>query len=94
MKLKFLLFGILFMFAGFTGFAQEQFTVKSKVLDDRKAPLPGVSVLEVGTQNGTITDFNGNFVKKLPLKLPSFVSGFWGINPLNLRQTNLEPGYL
>jgi len=65
MKLKFLLFGILFMCAGLTGFAQEQFTVKSKVLDDRKEPLPGVSVLEVGTQNGTTTDFNGNFVLKV-----------------------------
>ena len=65
MKLKFLLFGIFLMFAGFTGFAQEQFTVKSKVLDDRKEPLPGVSVLEVGTQNGTTTDFNGNFVLKV-----------------------------
>jgi len=65
MKLKFLLFGIFFMFAGFTGFAQEQFTVKSKVLDDRKEPLPGVNVLEVGTQNGTTTDFNGNFVLKV-----------------------------
>ena len=56
MKLKFLLFGILFMCAGLTGFAQEQFTVKSKVLDDRKEPLPGVRVLEVGTQNGTTTN--------------------------------------
>lgn len=65
MKLKFLLFGILFMCAGFTVVAQGQYTVKSKVLDERKEPLPGVTVLEAGTQNGTITDMNGNLTFKV-----------------------------
>lgn len=64
MKLKFLLFGI-FMFVGFTVFAQGQYTVKSKVLDDRKEPLPGVTVVEIGTHNGTTTDVNGNFIIKV-----------------------------
>jgi len=65
MKLKFLLFGIVFMFAGFTVYAQGQYTVKSKVFDEQKEPLPGISVQEVGTHNGTLTDMQGNFVLKV-----------------------------
>ncbi len=64
MKLKFLLFGIL-IFAGFTVHAQEQYTVKSKVLDEQKEPLIGVSVSEVGTHNATVVDMNGTFILKV-----------------------------
>lgn len=64
MRLRFLLFGILLV-AGFTGSAQAQYTVRSKVLDERKEPLPGVSILETGTRNGTITDLDGNFTFKV-----------------------------
>jgi iron complex outermembrane receptor protein len=64
MKLKFLLCGIL-IFAGFTVHAQGQYTVKSKVLDEQKEPLIGVSVLEVGTRNATVVDANGNFALKV-----------------------------
>ena len=64
MKLKFLLFGI-FIFAGFTVYAQEQYTVKSKVLDEKKESLIGVSVQEVGTHNGTVVDAEGRFVLKV-----------------------------
>lgn len=60
MKLKFLLFGIL-LTAGFTVLAQGSYTVKSKVMDEQKQSVPGVSVLEVGTRNGVSTDLDGNF---------------------------------
>lgn len=65
MKLKLMVFGILFMLTGFTAFAQGQYTVKSKVVDDRKEPLPGVTIIEPGTSNGTVTDLNGSFTLKL-----------------------------
>ena len=65
MKLKFLLFGILLMFAELTVFAQGQYTVKSKVLDERKESVLGASVLEVGTQNGVSSDLDGNFLIKV-----------------------------
>ena len=35
--------------------------IKGKVVDDSGEGLPGVTVLIVGTQTGTITDFNGEF---------------------------------
>lgn len=39
----------------------QQFTVTGQVTDAGKDPLTGVSVLEKGTDNGVITDLNGNF---------------------------------
>lgn len=41
-------------------------TVKGKVTDDKHEPLIGVNVLQKGTTNGTITDFDGNFTLKIP----------------------------
>ncbi|RAV27794.1 SusC/RagA family TonB-linked outer membrane protein [Sinomicrobium soli] len=35
--------------------------VTGKVIDETGAPLPGATVLEKGTTNGVITDFDGNF---------------------------------
>ncbi len=40
-------------------FAQTQYT--GQVLDENNQPLPGVSILVVGTTTGTSTDFDGNF---------------------------------
>ncbi|GGW23943.1 carboxypeptidase-like regulatory domain-containing protein [Arenibacter certesii] len=31
------------------------------VLDDEGMPIPGANVLEKGTTNGTVTDFDGNY---------------------------------
>ena len=41
--------------------AQQKITIKGTVTDDAGAPLPGVAVVEKGTTNGTITDFDGNY---------------------------------
>jgi iron complex outermembrane receptor protein len=39
----------------------EQNSVSGQVTDETGAPLPGASVMEKGTNNGSITDFDGNF---------------------------------
>ncbi len=36
-------------------------TVTGKVVDDTGAPLPGATILEKGTNNGTVTDIDGNY---------------------------------
>ena len=38
-----------------------QTTVTGTVSDEQNVPLPGATVLEKGTSNGTTTDFDGNF---------------------------------
>lgn len=45
-------------------FAQESVTVSGNVTDNTGYGLPGVSILEKGTTNGTVTDVNGNYSLK------------------------------
>ena len=42
-----------------------QNTVSGAIVDENGVPLPGVSVLEKGTNNGTSTDFDGNYTLKV-----------------------------
>ncbi|MCG8385178.1 MAG: carboxypeptidase-like regulatory domain-containing protein, partial [Cytophagales bacterium] len=39
----------------------EQISVSGRVLDEIDQPLPGATVLEKDTQNGTVTDYDGRF---------------------------------
>ena len=57
---------LMLLFSGFTTFnlqAQEQ--VKGSVLDAGGNPIPGVSVLQKGTSNGVVTDFDGIYSMKI-----------------------------
>ena len=36
-------------------------TIKGKIVDERKEPLPGATIQQKGTSNGVITDIDGNF---------------------------------
>ncbi|MGC1514223.1 MAG: TonB-dependent receptor [Maribacter sp.] len=58
-KLKWMLTPLLVLFISFS-YAQEK-TVTGVVTDQNGMPLPGVSVVVVGTTNGTQTDFDGNY---------------------------------
>lgn len=59
-------FIVLVMWMGLSSALAQSITVKGQVLDAKsKEPLIGVSVLEKGTTNGTITDFDGNYVCRL-----------------------------
>ncbi|QAA80895.1 TonB-dependent receptor [Aequorivita sp. H23M31] len=52
---------LVFLMVGLATFAQR--TVTGTVVDsDGRMPLSGANVIEVGTQNGSITDFDGNFI--------------------------------
>ncbi|MBR1632019.1 MAG: SusC/RagA family TonB-linked outer membrane protein [Paludibacteraceae bacterium] len=62
MKKTTLLF-VAFLLSAVSAFAQ--MTIKGKVLDDLGEPAIGATVMEVGTQNGTATDFDGNFTLKV-----------------------------
>lgn len=44
---------------------QQQFQVSGTVVDEKGVPLPGTSIVEKGTTNGTQSDFDGNFTLDL-----------------------------
>lgn len=54
------------LFLLFSVIVQAQISVQGTVLDENGVPLPGASVLLKDTNQGTTTDFDGNFVIEAP----------------------------
>ena len=69
----------------------EVMTIHGNVSDETtREPLIGVSILEQGTQNGTVTDFDGNFVLEVQESATLLVS-YIGYKDLALSaQPNME----
>ena len=63
-KLKRFLLSLVLMVAG-TSFVCAQSEITGTVVDVTGEPIIGASVMEKGTSNGTITDFDGNFKLKV-----------------------------
>ena len=60
---KFLIVALTLLFS--TQLFAQQITVTGSVVDESDgAPLPGVTILEKGTTNGTVTDIDGKFSLK------------------------------
>ncbi|QHS56917.1 TonB-dependent receptor [Mucilaginibacter sp. 14171R-50] len=72
---------------GITSQAVQAVKVQGRVVDDTNLPLPGVSVKLKGTNLGTVTDVNGNFVLDVPNTDGTLVFSFIGFTtkevPLN-----------
>ncbi len=61
--------------------ATAQIAVRGRVLDNKtEQPLPGVTVLVKGTNNGTVTDVDGNFSLAVPSAASVLVFSFVGYN--------------
>ena len=65
LRLKALLTLLVGLFLSIGAFAQ-QIAVKGHVKDTTGEPVIGANVLVKGTTNGTITDFDGNFMLNVP----------------------------
>ena len=65
-----------------------QTTLKGKVIDDLKYPLPGVSIIVKGSTKGKITDFDGNFTIKIPKIPTTIVISYLGYTSKELVITN------
>lgn len=61
MKQNLLKSGYMMLFCILPFLAFSQGTVSGTVTDENNLPLPGVTVVEKGTSNGTSTDFDGNY---------------------------------
>ena len=58
---------ILFLFISAFAFAQEMRVVSGVIKDKEGEPLIGVSIVQKGTTNGTVTDFDGYYEIRTPL---------------------------
>jgi len=56
----------------------QQILVSGKVLDLNNQPLPGASIVEKGTSNGTQTDFDGNFSLEVKTLNPQLIFSYVG----------------
>ena len=59
-KHRFLMWFALLFIGVVSGYAQ-QLAITGRVLDSKKEPLIGVTILLKGSANGTVTDIDGNF---------------------------------
>lgn len=71
--------------------AQQQKTVKGRILDSNGEPLVGASVTEKGTENRTVTDVNGDYTLQVTGNKPLLVFSYIGFTdqeiPLGNRST-------
>lgn len=72
-------FSLLMVLLSFSAFAQK-YTVAGKVLDEKGEALPGASVIEKGTNNGTTTDGNGIYKLTVSYNQATLVVSFVGYN--------------
>lgn len=80
-------FLILLLFVSISGFSQE---IKGRVVDENNQPLPFVSIVEENTQNGTQTDFDGNYSLKLKNKESNIVLFCVGFEKTIINSSNIN----
>jgi TonB-dependent starch-binding outer membrane protein SusC len=66
---------IIFSMMGMVIFAQ---TIKGKIIDENNEPIIGVTIVEEGTTNGTISDIDGNYSIMTVTKTPRLTFSFIG----------------
>ena len=63
---------------------EQQNEISGIVVDENGTPLPGASVLEKGTNNGTVTDFNGNFSLTVSNENPILAVSYIGFTTIEI----------
>jgi TonB-linked SusC/RagA family outer membrane protein len=63
---------------------QAQLQVSGTVSDEYGQPIPGANVIEKGTRNGAVTDFDGNFVLKLLNQNATLEISFLGFTSIEI----------
>jgi TonB-linked SusC/RagA family outer membrane protein len=66
---------------------QEVLSVEGSVTDMQGQPMPGVTVLEQGTNNGTVTDNDGNYMLEVPGNA-ELVFSFVGMRSITIEVRN------
>jgi TonB-linked SusC/RagA family outer membrane protein len=67
---------------------QQEKKISGKITDLSGAPLPGATVLVVGTTIGTLTDGEGNFTLSIPIGAKTLSVSYIGMNPQQVTLSN------
>jgi TonB-linked SusC/RagA family outer membrane protein len=82
-------FSLFLLFSVIVASAQSQKTITGTVLSsDDNSPLPGATVLEKGTSNGTTTDFDGIFSLDVASDATTLVISFMGFQDQEVQITS------
>lgn len=69
--------------------------MKGKVVDEKKEPLPGVTILVKGTSVGAVTDANGQFAMRVPETANlALVFSFIGMEPKEVAYKGQQEFYV
>jgi TonB-linked SusC/RagA family outer membrane protein len=79
---------MLLLFVICTSLAQAQSVVVTGKTLDEQTPLPGVSIMEKGTNNGTVSDADGNFTLKVSSSSSTLVCSFIGYKTIEIPVEN------
>lgn len=83
---KYILLIILLIIQNNISYAQK--LISGKVIDEYGNALPGVTVTQKGTNNGTITDINGEFRIEVTLNKTTLIFSFIGMNVQEIQADN------
>ena len=83
-KIKNVRFALVAMLLFFCA-AVEAHTVKGNVKDSMGEPVMGATVMEKGTKNGVVTDFDGNFTIKMQSTSHDLQISYVGMKPANVK---------
>jgi len=67
---------------------QDKIQIEGTVNDKEGNPIPGASVIEKGTDNGTVTDFDGKFTIKVKDENAILEISYLGYNPIEIKVGN------
>lgn len=85
---RFCLLFVLLLTVGIHAFAQNTHTVTGKILDEKGNGYPGAGVSLKGTQIGTVTDANGDFMIDVPDGTNIFVIQAVGYDNVQVKETD------
>ena len=89
MKKKTFIFMLIFLLPAIA-WAQEKMSIQGVVYDDLNTTIPGASVIEKGTTNGTVTDIDGKFTIQVTRGATLEIS-YIGYKTQEVRVTNAQP---
>lgn len=75
---------LLLLFLGSVMLSQAQHDLKGQVIDNLGQPLPGASILEKGTTNGVVSDFDGNFMLNLSNSNATIAISYIGFSKIEI----------